>query len=358
MQDTCENCSAPLSPKARVCLQCGTMRLPTAAVEPEPEPEAADELSSEVNSEPAPAPGEVPVIDPEEAEGAEEADEPEQAQPEPSEPEEASAQRETYSQQTERSRLPVSLIVVLLLVLAAFGAIFGFGSDSSPDEGAELVSVYVSGRANARDQPSAEGSTVLDTYEVGTKLAGTWVEGASDASERWLKFEDAGQTRFIWDGNLTVAPVTAETTAAPDPEPEAITFTEPIAPGEAIQFVRSYVEATNSESGMSAADVVSTYYADNVSYFGKSVDRSHVAGEKIRYARRWPDRTYEIMEDTVQTDCGPRAGTCWVSGTMWYSASSDAREAYGEGYAEFRLGLEKTAAGIKLVSESSKVIGN
>ena len=71
----------------------------------------------------------------------------------------------------------------------------------------EIVTVTVNGTANARAQPTAQGSSVLDTYDVGTELSGTWVDGESGTNERWLKFEVAGQTRYVWDGNLSVAPM-------------------------------------------------------------------------------------------------------------------------------------------------------
>jgi hypothetical protein len=111
-------------------------------------------------------------------------------------------------ERVQRSGVPVSLVVILLMVTAAFVAIFAFAWSSDPGGGedAQVVSVYVSGRANARDQPTAEGSSILATYDVGTELTGTWVSGASDASEQWLKFEVDGQTRYIWSRNLSDRP--------------------------------------------------------------------------------------------------------------------------------------------------------
>jgi hypothetical protein len=131
-----------------------------------------------------------------------------------------------------------------------------------------------------------------------------------------------------------------------------------IDPAEAVDFVKKYVFATNSSSGLWASDVVNAYYDDQVLYFGKTVDRSYVLGEKVRYERRWPDRTYQIMEDTVQTDCQSTPGVCSIGGTMWYSATSEERGAHGEGYAEFTLGVKMTTSGLRISSETSKVVGN
>jgi hypothetical protein len=261
------------------------------------------------------------------------------------------AQASSAPQEVQRSGVPVSVVVILILVTAMFAAIFAFAWSSSPEseDDLQVVSVYVSGSANARDQPSAQGSSVLETYDGGTHLTGVWVSGASDPDERWLKFEGDGQARYIWDGNLSFD--------ASEGQVERNDPAASITSADSIDFVRAYIVASNSGSGMSAADVVNTYYDDKVLYFGGSVDRSHVLGEKARYERRWPERIYQMMEDAVQTDCVSNPMICSVSGTMWYSATSEERGAYGEGYAEFTLGVRRTNDGLKIVSETSRVVG-
>jgi hypothetical protein len=262
------------------------------------------------------------------------------------------AQASYFPHEAERSGVPVSLVVILLVVTAMFVAIFAFAWSSNPDgaEQDQVVSVYVSGRANARDQPIAEGSSILATYDVGTQLTGTWVSGASDASEQWLKFEVDGQTRYIWGKNLSV--VTSDVQSESD---KAIAS---IDSAEAVDFIKKYVSSTNSSSGLGASDIVREYYADQVLYYGKTVDRSYVLEEKVRYERRWTDRAYQIMEDTVQTDCVTNPMVCSVSGTMWYSATSEERGAHGEGYAKFTLGVTRTTAGFRISAETSRVVSD
>jgi hypothetical protein len=356
MEGACEKCSSPLSPKARVCLQCGATRVPTVHFRSEqvplPEQEAPTTIELGNDAEP-------PAVL---AKDAEVADEPKfGALPRPvvtSNFDEAPAQASSSPQVVQRSGVPVSLVVILLVVTAMFAAIFAFAWSSDPagGEDAQLVSVYLSGRANARDQPTAEGSSILATYDVGTQLTGTWVSGASDASEQWLKFEVDGQTRYIWGRNLSV--VNSDIQSQSDVQSQNDKPIVSIDPGEAVDFVKEYVGSTNSLSGVPASDVVNTYYDDQVFYFGKNVDRSYVLGEKVRYERRWPDRTYQIMEDTVQTDCESNPMVCSVSGTMWYSATSEERGAHGEGYAEFALGVKRTTTGLRISAETSKVISN
>lgn len=252
--------------------------------------------------------------------------------------------------QEQRSVVPVSLVVILVLIIALFASIFAFAWKSHPASkgDAETVSMYVSGRANARDQPSAEGSSILGTYDVGTLLSGTWVNGATDANERWLKFEADGKARYIWDGNLSAEALSGE--------PALDASAEAMLPDDAIQFVKMYVDASKSSSGIAASDFVASYYAETVDYFGGTVVRSQVADEKIRYVARWPERNYQIMDETLQTDCSSGDGACLVSGEMWYSATSEARGAHGEGYAEFTLGVKKVGGDIRIIYETSKVI--
>lgn len=256
------------------------------------------------------------------------------------------------SPEVQHSGSSVSPVAIVTLAIAMLLAIFVFiwGSDRYGDEDAQTVTVYVSGRANVRDQPSAEGSIILDTYNAGTQLSGSWVSGVSDVKERWLEFEADGQNRYIWDGNLSVAasPVQAETNK----------FSGSIDPDEAKKFINSYVDSTNSSSGMSTEEVVNSYYNDKVRYFGKNVVRSYVSDEKVRYTRRWPERNYKIIENTLNSDCASIPEVCSVSGTMWYDAKSEERGAHGEGYAEFTLAVKTTSSGLKIVSENSRVISN
>ena len=198
MEDACEKCLSPLSPRARVCLRCGTTRLPTGQVEPAEGAVAAEEPLNKTERTSAVEPLAPPSPDVD----AIERSQPEAAASFVAGPPQASS----APQEVQRSGVPVSVVVILILVTAMFATIFAFAWSSIPEseDDLQVVSVYVSGSANARDQPSAQGSSVLETYDAGTYLTGAWVNGASDPDERWLKFEVEGQARYIWDGNLSV----------------------------------------------------------------------------------------------------------------------------------------------------------
>jgi hypothetical protein len=222
VDDSCGKCSAPLGQRARVCLQCGATRVPLVAVDAVQDAPIEVRGTVEEIETTSPVEAALPVTPSEE-----------RAEPSPLKVE-ASVGPETIAteavsvevanspHQEPRSGVPVSLVVILVLITALFASIFAFVWNSNPAGAgdAESVSMYVSGRANARDRPSAEGSSIMGTYDVGTLLSGTWVNGVTDANERWLKFEADGQTRYIWDGNLSAEALSSSASslsAAPSP---------------------------------------------------------------------------------------------------------------------------------------------
>lgn len=83
--------------------------------------------------------------------------------------------------------------VALVSMLAGCG-------DGADDE---LVSVTVTGLANVRNAPAAEGTRVLETLSVGTQLTGRWVESDANASKQWFAYERDGETVYVWGRNLS-----------------------------------------------------------------------------------------------------------------------------------------------------------
>jgi len=125
---------------------------------------------------------------------------------------------------------------------------------------------------------------------------------------------------------------------------------------KAVSFIEDYIAKTGSESGTSAYSLVNMFYADRINYFGKDVERSVVEKDKVAYERRWPQRTYTIEPDTLNVNCMSGGKTCYVSGILSYEAISPERNAHGTGRAQFEYGVTSEAYGLKLMSETSKVI--
>ena len=101
---------------------------------------------------------------------------------------------------SRRVALITSIIVTVLLIAGVIGYKLIASTDSD-----ELVTVEISGRANVRDAPKAQGSNVIETLPLGAELTGRWVNGSSDPSERWLEFERGSKSAYVWGGNLSIA---------------------------------------------------------------------------------------------------------------------------------------------------------
>lgn len=113
----------------------------------------------------------------------------------------------------DSTRRAAFALAAVILAVSAIGFLV-FTNWSSPSDSA-MVTTTVSGEANVRNAPSAEGSVVLDTLSVGTQLNGRWVSGSTKSSERWFEFEFNGQKGYVWGnnlrGNLNPAPQQTET---------------------------------------------------------------------------------------------------------------------------------------------------
>lgn len=97
---------------------------------------------------------------------------------------------------TRRAAFAVTVVFLVVVAIAVIGFNVWGGTDS-----AGSVTVMVSGDANVRSAPTAEGSTVLETLAPGTQLTGRWVDGSTNPSERWFEINNSG--KFIWAGNLS-----------------------------------------------------------------------------------------------------------------------------------------------------------
>jgi clan AA aspartic protease (TIGR02281 family) len=130
------------------------------------------------------------------------------------------------------------------------------------------------------------------------------------------------------------------------------------------------VETSTASLGTSAGDTVQRYfaawsnpadadgqsvrqfYAEAVDYYGKQLSLPEVMGEKLRFARQWPFRTYTIRANSLRTQCSDQTRACKVAGLVDWRASSDAQSRHSSGTATFLLILNDGL----IVSEHSRVI--
>lgn len=119
---------------------------------------------------------------------------------------------------------------------------------------------------------------------------------------------------------------------------------------EAVDFVNRYNDEWSKDSA-SALDFMNSIYADEVSFFGTSVDKDVVLKDKATFAQRWPQRIYSVKPGSVTASC---AGKCEMSGVVeWFAGNRDTGKT-SSGMAEFSF-VWNTAS-LQIESETGKVL--
>lgn len=120
----------------------------------------------------------------------------------------------------------------------------------------------------------------------------------------------------------------------------------------AINVVRSLIEQDSSDPS-SSLQVVANLYADTVSYYGKLRSLGEVLADKRDYFRRWPERAYQIRNDSVMVTCAN--GACMVSGVYDWMVRSVPRNKQAQGVARFSYTIS-LGANPKIISEAGNVV--
>lgn len=119
---------------------------------------------------------------------------------------------------------------------------------------------------------------------------------------------------------------------------------------EAVDFVNRYNDEWSKDSA-SALAFMKDVYADEVSFFGNSVDKGVVLKDKATFAQRWPQRIYSVKPGSVTASC---AGKCEMSGIVeWFAGNRDTGKT-SSGMAEFSF-VWNTAS-LQIESETGKVL--
>ncbi|WP_037077964.1 hypothetical protein [Rhizobium sp. CCGE 510] len=150
------------------------------------------------------------------------------------------------------------------------------------------------------------------------------------------------------------APEVSATPADMPSDPSASEEAAASAPGdlttEAVDFVNRYNDEWSKDNA-SALDFMKSIYADQVSFFGTSVDKDVVLKDKATFAQRWPQRIYSVKPGSVTASC---AGKCEMSGIVeWFAGNRDTGKT-SSGMAEFSF-VWNTAS-LQIESETGKVL--
>ncbi len=82
----------------------------------------------------------------------------------------------------------------------------------------------------------------------------------------------------------------------------------PADPGRSLEeraraFVSEYFELWSQPGHLTYAQTAN-YFADRVDFYERSFDHGQIYDERSGIARRWPYRTYDLLENTVSVKCG------------------------------------------------------
>lgn len=119
---------------------------------------------------------------------------------------------------------------------------------------------------------------------------------------------------------------------------------------DALEFIRRYHEAWSRDNSTALA-FMHKAYADQVTFYGKVVDRDAVMKDKATFAQRWPERIYSVKPGSEAAVCAEK---CELSGIIEWFARSRERGKTSSGMAEFSLVWNPATSQIE--SENSKVL--
>lgn len=120
-------------------------------------------------------------------------------------------------------------------------------------------------------------------------------------------------------------------------------------------FTHDYFAHWSDDNGEALA-YFGTSYAQEVSFYGKPVDRATLLHGKRDYAERWPVRVYTVRPEGLRVFCSDATQTCTISGIVDWDCRSTARRAHSVGSANFSLTAVMAGAHGKVLAETGSVI--
>ena len=113
---------------------------------------------------------------------------------------------------------------------------------------------------------------------------------------------------------------------------------------------------------LSNPDVLTLFqrdYAGYIDYYGKVTVKDEVMGDKARFVKRWPQRSYHPRQGSMQSSCVTVRGDvlCSVTGLVDFECSSSDRHANSKGVARFIARVWYGGDHPQIIGERSMVVG-
>jgi hypothetical protein len=149
-----------------------------------------------------------------------------------------------------------------------------------------------------------------------------------------------------WHGRVTLVQTPAPPPAAADPIAGAGTL-----PRASVQkFVSDFYLAGEDLS----AEQIEAIYAPRVVYYGTPTSRASIIRDQQAYTRRWPQRRYTLIDDTLAITAKPNAPKTFdVSFDYDFEVRAADRTSMGRGFT--RLTLDFSVPGGQIVAVEGRV---
>ncbi len=201
---------------------------------------------------------------------------------------------------------------------------------------------------------SGPGNAVLGAYldQIGLpEDAIVYITQASPNSMKWLNMDEAAQH------GIDVALLPAADAPPPSSDPNVVASPEPGQPslsGRATGLVVA-LAARWSEPNATALRALDELYQDKVFYHGKLTPRQAVLQEKVRFAERWPQRSYKIRPRSVTASCNATTEMCRVQGIMDRELVNPTTNTKSRDVANFDYSISRSGEALKIAAETSSV---
>ncbi|WP_105009431.1 hypothetical protein [Rhizobium leguminosarum] len=167
---------------------------------------------------------------------------------------------------------------------------------------------------------------------------------------RYLTTAEMRDWNIITSNDAVTAQTADNPVSSPNPKAEATATAPRTSRDNALEFIRRYHEAWSRDNSTALA-FMHKAYEDQVTFYGKVVDRDAVMKDKATFAQRWPERIYSVKPGSEAAVCAEK---CDVSGVVEWFARSRERGKTSSGMAEFALVWNPATSQIE--SENSKVL--
>ncbi len=217
--------------------------------------------------------------------------------------------------------------------------------------------------SNADDgQVTSSGNALVGAYlsQLGLPSAAVvYITEPPPNSIRWLTATDA--TKYGIDVKVLSLPSNGLVTSRPSTTQRRPTQNAGTSKLEqrAVATVQSIYTGLQVDNG-SVMSFLSNLYAEEVLYFGRTLDKRSILADKEKFIKRWPNRSYKLDNDQFYVSC--LAESCTVNGKMDWQTNSHQRNASANGTAAFSYTIDFTNGAPVIVAETSTVtkrdIGN